>query len=165
MDLYLDCEWFLNQKVFLIGYAYNLTEHGQLYENTLNYQSVRELFLPIDGFVFFYGPDIAMIEKNFNMDIRNNFNCVNLIRIFKLYNPGMSSYKLASLEHYYGIERTTPEYKANIFKMLKDWYDPKFRKRALLYNQEDVINLIKVKRLFFKDENVRSNNLYQYLLR
>ncbi len=165
MDLYLDCEWFANQKLFLIGYAYNISTKKQLYDNTLTKENVLEMLEPVNGFIYFYGPDIAMIEKNFCIDIRNNYKCVNLIRVFKTYNPNLRSYKLASLEKHYGIIRDTQEYKSNIFRMIRDWFNPKKRKRALKYNEEDVLNLIRVKRNFFREENVKISDLKRMILK
>ena len=34
-ELYLDCEWFIGGELFLIGYATNLKNYGQLYDETL----------------------------------------------------------------------------------------------------------------------------------
>jgi len=43
VNLYLDCEWFLNQKIFLVGYAYSISEHGQLYESTLTVDHLEKI--------------------------------------------------------------------------------------------------------------------------
>ena len=34
-DLYIDLEWFFNQELFLVGYAYSVTTFGQLYDESL----------------------------------------------------------------------------------------------------------------------------------
>lgn len=105
INLYIDCEWFTNQKIFLLGYAYSIANHGQLYESTLTLDNLIKILKPANGYLFFYGPDIAMLEKHFHVDIRHHCPCVNLLRVFKEYLPGMNSYKLSYLEHYYGIDR------------------------------------------------------------
>ncbi len=165
MDLYLDCEWFIPNKLFLIGYCYNQTSFNQLYEDTLNLQNLVNMFLPVDGFVYFYGPDIAIIENYFRVDVRHTKKCINLIKVFRRYEPNLSSYKLKCLEWHYGIERKTEAYKANIFTFLHDWYNPEKRKQALLYNKEDVINLMKVKKMFYSDHEIVKKDLTDMLLK
>lgn len=96
-DLYLDLEWFFNQEIFLIGYAYSITQHGQLHDETLTMNNILQMLEPVDGYIYFYGPDIGMLEKATGLDIRNNFRCVNLLKVFRDIMPGMDSYKLASL--------------------------------------------------------------------
>jgi hypothetical protein len=163
-NLYLDLEWFTNQKLFLIGYAYSIKDFGQLYENTLTVDHLEQVFMPADGYVFFYGPDIAMLEKFFNINIRDHCPCVNLIRVFKKALPGRRSYKLSELEKTYGINRSTVEYKTNIFKLWHDWNDLHLRKLILKYNMEDVLNLIRLKKYIFNDCSVTKNDLNELLL-
>ena len=163
-NLYLDLEWFTNQKLFLIGYAYSIKDFGQLYENTLTVDHLEQVFKPADGYVFFYGPDIAMLEKFFNINIREHCPCVNLIRVFKKALPGRRSYKLSELEKTYGIKRSTREYKTDIFKLWHDWNDLSLRKMILKYNMEDVLNLIRLKKYIFNDCSVTKNDLNELLL-
>jgi hypothetical protein len=163
-NLYLDLEWFTNQKLFLIGYAYSIKDFGQLYENTLTVDHLEQVFKPADGYVFFYGPDVAMLEKFFNINIREHCRCVNLIRVFRKALPGRNSYKLSELEKSYGIKRNTLQYKTNIFKMWHDWNDLKLRKLILKYNQEDVINLIRLKKYIFNDCSVTTSDINNMLL-
>lgn len=59
--------------------------------------------------------------------------------------PTTPSYRLCVVEHLLGIRRTTEEYKANCDNLHRDWYNPKLRAKALLYNLEDVDNLQTVK--------------------
>lgn len=55
--------------------------------------------------------------------------------------PITPSYRLCVVEHLLGIRRTTEEYKADCDNLHRDWYNPKLRPKALLYNLEDVDNL------------------------
>ena len=48
-----------------------------------------------------------------------------------------------------GIKRTTEEYKADCDNLHRDWYNPKLRAKALLYNYEDVENLQRMKELLY----------------
>jgi uncharacterized protein YprB with RNaseH-like and TPR domain len=164
-NLYLDCEWFQNQKIFLIGWAYSIKEHGQLYDASLTRNNIIKLLRRVDGFVYFYGPDIAMIEKNFRIDIRNNFCCVNLLRLIRKYNPHLNSYKLSEVEKYYLINRSVNEYKLNIFRIFKDWFHPVFRNLVLQYNNEDVLNLVRVKRKLFSEQRIYYKKIAEMALK
>ena len=163
-NLYLDCEWFLNQNLFLIGYAYSISEQGQLYENTLTVDHLAKVFKSADGYVFFYGPDIAMLEKYFSINIRDYCPCVNLLKVFKTALPGLSSYRLCELEKRYKISRDTLQYKTNIFQMWHDWNDFSLRKLILKYNMEDVLNLIRLKKIIFNECNITNSDINKMLL-
>lgn len=164
-NLYLDCEWFLNQKIFLFGWAYSLSDYGQLFDRTLTRKNVIKILKRVDGFIFFYGPDIAMIEKNYKIDIRHKYKCINLLRVFRKQNPRLKSYKLEAMEKRYKIKRTTPQYKANIFNALRDWYNPEKKFFVLVYNMEDVLNLIRVKKKFISDHPITNSKLLLYMLK
>jgi len=164
INLYLDCEWFLNQNLFLIGYAYNAKEFGQLYDQTLSYKHLEEIFKPATNYIFFYGPDIKMIEKFFNASIRKLCPCANLLRIFKVAMPGLSSYKLSDLEKKFGIERSTKEYKTDVFKLWHDWNNPNLRHLILKYNMEDVINMMRLKKIIFNKYQITNPDVNKLLL-
>jgi len=164
-NLFIDGEWFLNQKIFLIGFGYDLKNVGQIYGKRVDCKHFIDILKPVDGFIFFYGPDIGMIEKNFNIDIRHKYKCINLLRVYRHYAPNVKSYKLCNLEKYYGIKRTTPAYKQSIFKMFADWNNPAKKKLALIYNMEDVTNLIRIKRKLFAHHDIKAKDLGQFLLK
>ena len=63
--------------------------------------------------------------------------------------PMTPSYRLCVVEHLLGIKRTTEEYKADCDNLHRDWYNPKLRAKALLYNYEDVENLQRMKELLY----------------
>lgn len=163
-DLYLDAEWFLNQKIFVIAWGRNLSDFGQLYDTTLTRARMKKLLDETTGYIYFYGPDIAMIEKYFNIDIRNNYKCVNLLKIFRLLMPRAKSYRIFHLEKQFKIERTTTQYKHSIFSALRDWKNPKRKHVVLRYNMEDVINLIHLKRKIFKKYKCSAKLLNENLL-
>ncbi|MDD4149663.1 MAG: ribonuclease H-like domain-containing protein [Bacteroidales bacterium] len=149
-DLYIDLEWFSNQELFLVGYAYSITNFGQLYDENLNVENIIQMLQPVDGYIYFYGPDIGMLEKSTGLDIRNNFRCVNLLKVFRDIMPGMDSYKLASFEEMFEIKRSQRQYKTNIFKLVEDWHNPYKKQHVLKYNMEDVVNLVRLKREIFE---------------
>lgn len=172
-DLYLDCEWYMNQTVFLVGYVHSsadcsgkpsqLLNRGQLYDQTLHQNSLVNI-LQDSRYIFFYGPDIGMLEKCFGLELRNNYKCVNLLKIFRQAMPGLPSYKLGDLELMYGINRGTRKYKSNIFQALRDWNHPQKRKLVLKYNMEDTVNLFRVKEKIFASQHINNDFLEENLL-
>lgn len=163
-NLYLDAEWFPNQQVFLIGYAFDNGRPLQLYGRSLKWNRLQSALNATTGFIFFYGPDIALLENHFNTDIRNNYNCVNLLRVTRTFMPNAKSWKLAHLEKVFGIKREVSKYKKDIRQIYSDWFDARFRKRVLSYNRDDVRNLVLVKQKFFQRYNIPQSFLYESLL-
>jgi len=158
-DLYIDLEWFFNQELFLVGYAYSVTTFGQLYDESLNTENIIRMLQPVDGYIYFYGPDIGMLEKSTGLDIRNNFKCVNLLKVFRNIMPGMDSYKLAYFEELFEIKRSQRQYKSNIFKLSEDWNNPYKKQHVLKYNMEDVVNLVRLKREIFSLYGIKEDYL------
>ena len=164
MDLFLDAEWFIGGDIFLLGWSRNTKVFGQLYESTLTEERFQELLDDTDGIIYFYGPDIGIIEKYFDIDIRTNYHCVNLLKVFKDNLPGMPNYKLATIEKHYHVKRNRQEYKANIFSIFQDWRKPQVRSLVLQYNKEDVINLARLKNIIFAQFDIEKEYLLQVKL-
>jgi len=61
----------------------------------------------------------------------------------------MDSYKLASFEEMFEINRSQRQYKSNIFKLAEDWNNPYKKQHVLKYNLEDVVNLVRLKKEIF----------------
>lgn len=159
INTYIDCEWYINQRIFLIGYAYEDTRTGhintrQLLSKNIYPHQIIDILNPTTGYVFIYGPDIGMLEKVFRLDIRNYSNCINLLKVVKQFYPGWNSYKLSEVEKKFGFHRGAKKYKADIFSIYKDWNDPKLRKLVLKYNREDVHNLARVKQRIFSENKI-----------
>ncbi len=72
IDLYMELECFFNQELYLIGYAYTVTSINLLYDESLTMDNILKMLEPADGYIYFYGPDIGMLEKSTGQDIRNN---------------------------------------------------------------------------------------------
>lgn len=160
-NIFIDCEWFLNQHIYLLGYAYNQTMAFQLYGNLMSTTTFSMMLKGVEN-IYVYGPDIGMMEKYFDCDLRTYYRCFNLLSIIKKIEPNLPSYKLCDLERMAGIHRETMEYKMNIFQLHKDWFDPIKRERAMNYNKEDVINLIKVKNYFFQRNGITRKDIDQW---
>lgn len=163
-DLYLDAEWFIGGEIFLIGWCFDARNHGQLYDDSLTQENFEDLLQQTTGIIYFYGPDIGIIEKHFDIDIRSRYHCVNLLKVFKDLLPGLSNYKLATVEKLYHIKRNRNEYKANIFRIFQDWRKPQVKSLVLQYNREDVINLCKLKQIIFITHEVADEYLLQVRL-
>ena len=164
INTYIDAEWYINQRIFLIGYGYENTVTGkitckQLYKKNISQQEIIDILAPTTGKIFIYGPDVGMLEKVFNLDVRGCFFCVNLIKVVKDCYPNRHSYKLAEMEKFFGYKRTAAKYKGNIFSIYDDWDNPKQRKIVLRYNLEDVYFLIKVKQQLFSRFDIKNSYL------
>ncbi len=157
-NLFIDCEWFLNQDIYLIGYAYNLQGTYQLHDVTINPVSFASILKDVDV-IYCYGPDVGMLEKFFDCDLKTYYYCFNLLSIIKKLEPDLSSYKLCDLEKLAGIQRETIEYKSNIWQLHRDWLNPFKKYYALKYNREDVDNLIRVKNYFFQKHEVTRKDI------
>jgi uncharacterized protein YprB with RNaseH-like and TPR domain len=150
VDLFIDLEWFFNQELFLVGYAYSITKYGQLYDENLNMNNIAAMLQPVNGYIYFYGPDIGMLEKSTGLNIRNKYRCINLLKVFRDIMPGMDSYKLAYFEEMFELNRSEKIYKSNIFKLAEDWRNPYKKQKVLKYNMEDVVNLVRLKNEIFR---------------
>lgn len=168
INTYIDAEWYLNQRIFLIGYAYENTATGkitthQLFKKNITPRDVKKILAPTTGKIFIYGPDIGMLEKVFRLDVRGSFFCVNLLKVVKDCYPKLASYKLAAMEKKFGYKRKAAKYKGNIWSIYDDWENSKMRALVLQYNLEDVYYLVKVKQRIW--ENFTLSNKYLLQIR
>lgn len=155
VNLFFDAEWYLNQRIFLIGYAYENERTGkidvkQIYSKNILQRHIKSILEFLNGTIYVYGPDVGMIEKRFDIPLREKYRCVNMLKVVKEFVPGLSSYKLADMEKHFGFHRKADKYKQNIFDIYKDWHHPELKKIVLEYNYEDVFYLTKIKQLIFK---------------
>lgn len=162
-SIFIDGEWFLNQQIYLIGYAYNLQGTYQLYDSSMNRWAFGEILRDVDV-IYCYGPDVGMLEKFFDCDLKTYYWCFNLLTIIKRLEPDLPSYKLADLEKIVGIQREMMEYKSNIWQLHRDWRNPLKKQFALKYNREDVENLIRIKNYFFQKHGITRKDIEQYRL-
>lgn len=151
MNLYIDTEWFLNQNIFLIGYKFGKYRVGTISNPTR--ADVLRLLRRKHKYIFVYGPDIKMLEKAFNLNIRKNHFCVNSLKLAKHYLRH-KKYSLSYLEKIYKIDRRQKKYKENIFQMFVDWEIDWKRKYIISYNKQDVRTLA-----FLTDKILRENKV------
>lgn len=161
VNTFLDAEWHLNQRIFLVGYAITSPRgdvFGQLYGKTLSRVQFKRIVKKTTGYIFGYGPDIGMTEKFFQWNYRKKFRCVNLLRCFRDFIK-IGSFKLADLERKFRIRRKVQKYKHTIFQIWRDWKHPQKRYAVLTYNKEDVINLVRITRKIFSKYKVSHDYL------
>lgn len=147
--IFIDCEWTLDQEIFLIGYAYRYGTSGSLYGRSLTKATMKRILRGV-RYIYVYGPDIAYLEKNFDINFRRRYFCVNMLKLVRLIFPNRDSYKLADIEKHFKISRTTRKYKTSVFTIWKDWHDKTKREHVIRYNMEDARNLREV---FYHLEN------------
>ncbi len=142
--LYIDAEWHTSGNIYLLGYAYSLKKFH--YATWLDWNRLADIIAPVDGIVFCYGPDVGVLYRQTHLDIRRFRNVVNMLPTVRHLLPGLPDYKLATVEHYLGIKRTTPQYKTNHRDISRHFYNPAMHQQVISYNREDVHNLIRIKR-------------------
>lgn len=162
-SIWIDCEWFIGGELFILGYCYNSKEMGQLYGHSLTKYRVRKILSDVK-YIYCYGPDIGVIEKHFDMDLRNKYVCINLLKVFRHFIQS-DSYKLADLEKLYGIKRRRVEYKKNIFDIFADWTNDYRKRRILEYNCEDAYNLMRIWKKIRAEHQIGMDYLLQEKLR
>ena len=106
-----------------------------------------------------------MCEKYFDIDIRNNYKCINLLRITRACMPNAKSWKLEHIEKIFHLPRHVAKYKKSIFQIYSDWKDYKYRQRVLQYNEDDVRNLVLVKQKLFERYDITREYLNTILLK
>jgi len=134
IDLYLDAEWYLNRRLFLIGYSHDHKNCKQIFGSKLTKKNFRRILKRVIGSILCYGPDIGMLEKFFGFRFRKKFRCVNLMKVFKDFIK-IGNFKLKHLGEGLGIKRKVMKYKTSVGKIGKT----SLEKEGASYNQEDVI--------------------------
>jgi hypothetical protein len=161
-ELYIDLEWVKTDAIFLMSYAYSLSEYGQLYGRELNKQNIKRIADRAE-WIFVYGPDIGKLETVYGLHLKANFNAVNLLGVARKVLP-LRSFRLNEVERFFGIARTV-DYKGNIFRLYTDFKNPKTHKDVLKYNMEDTLNLVRVKREMMKRAGLTNKDLIPYIMK
>jgi hypothetical protein len=161
-EIFIDLEWVKTDAIFLLSYAYSLSEYGQLYGRELNRVNIKKLVDPVE-WIFVYGPDIGKMETVYGLQLKANFYTVNLLGVARKFLP-LRSFRLNQVEGLFGIERQV-DYKENIGQLYRDFKNPKTHKEVLKYNMEDALNLVRVKRELMKREGLTNKDLLPYVMK
>lgn len=159
-SIFLDLEWRSDGVPFIVGYAYNLRDFGQLLEGDITPSAVSALFSGVSH-VYVYGPDVAVLEKFYDLNLRQNYVCINLLTAAKAVFR-FPNYRLSTVEKALGLSRKA-DYKERIFQLYSDFGNAKNRAEALQYNLDDVLSLVRLKRLLQTHVGVRQLTAYQML--
>lgn len=159
----MDCEWFPGGKIFLLSY-----KKGNDFTKTLCGSSLERfpgiLRKAKPKFVFVYGPDIAYLDRFYKEDFRNDFICVNALKMSKELIKS-DSHRLCRIEKKLGIKREVKKYKENIFSIWKDWRDEKLKTMIIEYNIQDVDSLYLIVRHCIKKFNLKETDIMRYMLK
>jgi hypothetical protein len=140
-DIFLDTEYKdRGGDIFLIGM---LSSHGEefvLYGSSLRWNVISRI-LRNKNRIFVYGPDIGKMEKQFGVDMRSNWKCINVLAIVRKFLPEMPSKSLLCLERLLNLERSTSQFKKITRRLDIHWRNPKLRPGIIDYNMEDVVFL------------------------
>lgn len=168
--------WLYNQN----DYTYGTEVKAKPKVKGINGLNRTWLLRLLDGVktIYFYGPDAGMLESMYHIRLKERYRCVNLMLVAKRiipkadlwkatqeliregvlergkYSEDKPCYRLCAVEHLLGIRRETMEYKKDVDNLHRDWYTPHLRAKALLYNKEDVLNLIRMKRELYAQYRV-----------
>ncbi len=168
-DVFIDCEWVEDDYLTILGaYSYG-QDRFQLYDETLTKRRFSR-FLNICSerskgatFLFCHGPDIGKIEKHFDLDLKQNYYCINTITAFKRFTR-FQNVSLRHLEQYFNLPRKYALSNADINRLWKsgDWNK---RRIVLDYNWEDCINLWRLIKILMGEYGVTRGDLKNIAMR
>jgi len=161
MELYTDLEWLShNQKIIVAGFFIPGKLKTQLYDETLNKSSffkILDMLNPKTDFIFFHGPDIGYLEKLFKVNIRDQFNCINVQKILSTFTR-FKKVSLKRLEKVFKIKRYHKVLEHH--EIRRFWkYGGKWKDMVLRYNMEDIINLYRLKGLLFNKYSLNNEKM------
>ena len=71
-EAFLDAEWFIGGRVFLIGISHGQSSVKLLHHRTCTRQQFLQVLPPRGSYLYFYGPDIGVLEKHFGIRLREH---------------------------------------------------------------------------------------------
>lgn len=168
MELYLDLEWtqiwknneYKRQNIILAGFYIPNVLKKQLYDSTYSkkeFQKILNKLNPENDLILFHGPDIGYLEKEFDMNIRDHFYCINMQKVLKTYTR-RKKIGLKHLEKEFKIKRNYPVLEHH--EIRRFWgYGGKKKSLVLGYNMEDIVNLYHLKKAICKQYKVTNEML------
>lgn len=145
--------------IFLIGLRTSHGEEYSLHGANLRWNVLSKI-LKNKKYIFVYGPDIGKLEKQFGVDIKSRWHCINVYSIVRSCLSDLKSKKLIDIERFMGIYRHTASYKKYTRNLDTHWQDPRKRAGIIKYNMEDVLYLelvynVLIKYFDFDPDNFR----------
>jgi hypothetical protein len=152
MKAYLDIETDRKGNVCVIGVFSQLKGFVQFYGKDATAEKLENVLAKAKTIVTFNGDcfDLPVLKKYFNLDFTGSHYSLDLFKVKK--NLGLRG-GLKELEKMYGIKRRTEGidgYKAILLweRYLKEG-QMNALKLLLQYNKEDVLNLVRLEKIFF----------------
>lgn len=140
-DIFLDTEYKdKGGEIFLMSLRSTHGDEYILYGPSLR-KNVLLKILKNKKRIFVYGPDIGKLEKQFNIDIKSRWICVNVLSIVREFMPDLPSKSLLAVERYLNLERSTAHFKKYTRTLEKHWKNKSKREGIMNYNMEDVVFL------------------------
>ncbi|HQN16659.1 MAG TPA: ribonuclease H-like domain-containing protein [Bacteroidales bacterium] len=140
-DIFLDTEYAdKGGDIFLISIRSTHGDEYTLYGANLRW-NVIEKILRNKKRIFVYGPDIGKMEKQFNVDLKSRWICVNVLSIVREYLPDLPSKSLVEVEKFMKLERSTASFKKYTRNLDIHWKNKKKRAGIIDYNKEDTLFL------------------------
>ena len=153
-------EWDIyTRKIFLLGYAYNLSSYASLTGKNINARNIKRILRNTEK-IFVFGPDAGIIQNQFLPNLKKKYKVYNVLSAVKHLLPNYSKYNLAHLERYFLHIKRKYDMKdqrdnlADIFT-----YDPN---SVIAYNYEDVTNTIRLINELNKNFNFNWENFRLY---
>ncbi len=87
-SIYLDAEWYIGGNVFLIGYVYQNGDKDQLFDRSLTKKNFLHALSSVNV-IYFYGPDIGVIESHFDTKRKERllrYNLEDVVNLKKLWS-------------------------------------------------------------------------------
>ena len=148
MSLYLDIETDYENRISVIGLYERSIGFVQLVGDRVTYQRLVRALPEVDNLFTFNGNsfDLPRIRKQLRLDLHQRFDSIDLR--WECYRVGWTGGQKA-IEAKLGIRRNLPGLDGRRAQLL--WY--RFKKRGdedalqklLLYNREDIMNMIRIR--------------------
>ena len=123
-DVYIDCEWIGGDYLTILGVYSPGQRRFQLFGKALTRRRLsRFLNLCCERnrsqytLLFCHGPDLGRIKKEFNLDLKEDYYCINTITAFRMFT-NFRDVSLGHLERYFGLSR---KYAPSTSEMSKLW--------------------------------------------
>lgn len=163
-QVFIDLEWSVHplpQKTFLLSWYKNKKENGSLYGRALTGANIQKILKGVD-YIFVYGPDIGRMENEFDLKLKENFKCINVLTAFKRLKPRLKNHKLENVERHYKIHRKTAEIKSQRNNLFFIW--KKQPERVKEYCAEDSFNLMLVYYKLLKEKKMTRKDFLKFRL-
>lgn len=165
-DVFIDCEWVHGEYLTILGAYSPGQDRFQLYGKRLTRNRLSRFLNRCRyrsgsryTFLFCHGPDLGRIEREFDLNLKQDFYCINTVNAFSTFTQ-FRDVSLGHLEWYFGLPRKYALSSSEISKLWKS-NSRKDRRIVLGYNWEDCLNLRRLVNVLKNNYNVTRSNFRQ----